>query len=109
MSEEQPGGSAVVRVFGALHAHQKQHGRPSEFEVRLPAEGRPALEVALDLGLPTELIEAVFCNRVVYGLGHLLRPGDRVAFVPRGTPGPHRFTLGIHEAGKARRPEGAGS
>ena len=27
-------------------------------------------------------------------------PGDRVAFVPYGTPGPHRVFLGLYTAGK---------
>ncbi len=94
------GGSITVRVLGCLHTHCKERGEPVEFDVTLPAEGRRAVEVAKELGLPLEQIEAVFCNRVVRELDHVLRPGDRVAFVPRGTPGPHRFTLGIYSAGR---------
>jgi hypothetical protein len=29
-----------------------------------------------------------------------ISPGDRVAFVPYGTPGPHRVFLGLYAAGK---------
>ena len=39
-------------------------------------------------------------NRTVYGIGHHVDPGDRVAFVPYGTPGPHRVYLGLYKAGK---------
>jgi hypothetical protein len=46
------------------------------------------------------MIEGVFCNRVVHGIDHVIKPGDRVAFVPKGTPGPHRFFLGLYAAGK---------
>ena len=42
----------------------------------------------------TLALEAAFLNGPVV-------PGDQVAFVPRGTPGPHRYTLGIHRAGRA--------
>lgn len=94
------GGVISVRVLGALYTHCKERGQPVELEVSLPPGGRPALEVAKDLGLPLEKVEAVFCNRLIQDLDHVLKPGDRVVFVPRGTPGPHRFTLGIYSAGR---------
>ncbi|MEW6486451.1 MAG: MoaD/ThiS family protein [Thermodesulfobacteriota bacterium] len=97
---------ASVRLLGCLHTLARERGQPSELEVSLPPEGKRADDVARQLGLPLEKIEAVFCNRVVRELDHVLRPGDRVAFVPRGTPGPHRFTLGIYAAGRGEIPEG---
>jgi hypothetical protein len=39
-------------------------------------------------------------NHTVHGLDVWLNPGDRVAFVPFDTPGPHRVFLGLYEAGK---------
>ena len=59
--------------------------------------------IATRLDLPHDLIEGVFCNHTVYGLDHVIRPGDRIAFVPYGTPGPHRFTLGLYDAGRGNR------
>lgn len=94
-------GAISVRLLGRLHTLYAKLGKSSELTVALPPEGRRADAVARDLNLPLEHIEAVFCNRVVRPLDHVLRPGDRVAFVPRGTPGPHRFTLGIYAAGRA--------
>jgi len=36
----------------------------------------------------------------VHGIGVHVSPGDRVAFVPYGTPGPHRVFLGLYAAGE---------
>ena len=47
----------------------------------------------------SEKIEGVFVNHVVHGIGVHVSQGDRVAFVPYGTPGPHRVLLGLHSAG----------
>ncbi len=94
-----------VRIFGMLGALRTERGLPTTVQIAVPADGTTAGEIADDLGLPHEFIEGVFCNHTVYGLDHVIRPGDRVAFVPYGTPGPHRFTLGLYDAGKGRREE----
>ena len=39
--------------------------------------------------LPEERIDGIFYNHVPAGLGTTVRPGDRVAFVPLGTPASH--------------------
>lgn len=92
--------TATVRMFGLLHTLRRRHGLPPEARVPVPPGGRTALDIARDLELPVEAIEAVFVNHRAVALDHEVRPGDTVAFVPRGTPGPHRFTLGIFHAGK---------
>lgn len=89
-----------VRMFGLLDAYRRERGLPSTATVDIPEEGLTARELAERLELPLDRIEGVFCNHVVYKLGHLIHPGDEVAFVPYGTPGPHRFFLGLYEAGK---------
>lgn len=94
-----------VRIFGMLAAMRTERQEPSSLKMDVPTEGTTAEEIAAVLGLPPEFIEGVFCNHTVYGLDHVIRPGDRIAFVPYGTPGPHRFTLGLYSAGK-RVPEG---
>ena len=88
-----------VRIFGLLRAPAAELGLPTAFEVEVPAEGQSARDVAVGLGLPAERIEGVFINHVVHGLGATVRPGDEIAFVPHGTPGPHRFFLGLYSAG----------
>ncbi|ALC15847.1 hypothetical protein DSOUD_1062 [Desulfuromonas soudanensis] len=92
--------NAVIRLYGNLHTLRKERGLPSVAELWLPAGGRTAAEVAAELDLPLERIEGVFCNHKAYGLDRILCPGDELAFIPTGIPGPHRYMLGIHAAGK---------
>jgi hypothetical protein len=98
--------TVTIRLFGVLHTARKEKGLPDVVTVAVPPEGRPAEGIARELDLPLDKIEAVFVNHRTYDLGHVIRPGDAVAFVPQGTPGPHRFTLGIHEAGRKASPSG---
>ncbi|MDW7773188.1 MAG: hypothetical protein SCH71_09900 [Desulfobulbaceae bacterium] len=98
-----PEKTVVIRMFGLLHTQRTRQGLPATIEMELGPEGRAAREIALDLHLPLDKIEAVFCNHRTYPLDHVIKPGDRVAFVPYGTPGPHRFCLGIKQAGDRSR------
>jgi len=91
---------ATVRMFGCLHTLRREKGLPTTADVPVPDEGVTGTELAHLLDLPLEMIEGVFCNRSVYPMRHVIHPGDRVAFVPKGTPGPHRFLLGLYAAGK---------
>lgn len=89
-----------IRLFGNLHTLRKERGLPPVADIWLPTEGRTGFEVAELLDLPLSRIEGVFINHKAYGLDQVLRPGDELAFIPTGVPGPHRFMLGIHAAGK---------
>jgi hypothetical protein len=88
-----------VRMFGMLRDLRREQGLPATVEVTVVPEGLSAEDVALGLGLPVDRIEGVFCNHVIHGLEHRIHPGDTIAFVPYGTPGPHRFFLGLYKAG----------
>lgn len=92
--------TTAIRMFGVLHTIRKQRGLEPTAHVELPPQGRTAREVALELQLPLEKIEGVFINHIVHDIDELLHPGDEIAFVPTGVPGPHRFMLGIYSAGK---------
>ncbi|PLX93924.1 MAG: hypothetical protein C0621_06530 [Desulfuromonas sp.] len=92
-----------IRLFGNLHTLRKERGLPPVAELWLPPEGRRADEIAHALDLPLSRIEGVFCNHTAYSLDRILKPGDEIAFIPTGVPGPHRFMLGIHAAGKGER------
>ena len=98
--------TSTVRMFGALHSIRKERGQASIAEVPIPPEGRTARDIACELGLPLEKIEGVFVNHKVYDIDHCVLPGDRVAFIPTGVPGPHRFMLGVHQAGLAKGEKG---
>lgn len=88
-------------MFGLLHSARAEAGLPSTVEVDVGEAGTTALQIARDLGLDADVIEGVFVNGTVYGVGHQVAPGDRIAFVPYGTPGPHRFYLGLYNAGQS--------
>jgi molybdopterin converting factor small subunit len=93
---EHPGsGVASIRLFGFLRSFMKEKGLPDRFDDTVPPEGKSGLEVAAELGLPAEKIEAVFINGLIRQLDEKIYPGDRVAFVPSGTPGPYRVLLGM--------------
>ncbi len=89
-----------IRMFGCLHTIRKELGLGSSADVSLPPDGRKAEDIALELGLPLERIEGVFINHTVHSLDWIVKPGDKVAFIPTGVPGPHRFMLGIYSAAK---------
>lgn len=100
MPTEDASPEVTVRMFGLLHTLRRERDLPTTVTVRVPDAGCPASEVATMLDLPLDQIEGVFVNRTVYDVEHPVMPGDRVAFVPYGTPGPHRVFLGLYRAGK---------
>ena len=87
--------NTTVRMFGSLHTYRKQHGLKSTITAHIPLSGCTALELANQLELPMEKVEAVFINHLVHPLSHTINPGDRVAFIPTGVPGPCRLLIGI--------------
>lgn len=95
MVENTESGVVNIRLFGFLRSFMKERGLPDRFEETVPPEGKSGLEVAGELGLPAEKIEAVFINGLIKQLNAKIYPGDRVAFVPSGTPGPYRVLLGM--------------
>jgi hypothetical protein len=68
--------------------------------VKTPAEGRTGLDLAHELDLPLDKIEGVFINNFVRSLDALIYPGDKVAFISTGVPGPHRYSLSTHSTFK---------
>ena len=93
----------IVRMFSVLRAEREARGLPGIAEVDVAAEGANARDIAVHLGLSPDTIEGVFVNHKLYALDRHVLPGDRIAFVPYGTPGPHRFYLGLYKAGQAAR------
>ena len=92
--------NVTVRMFGCLHTYRKQQGLEPTVMVHIPSAGCTALELANQLKLPLDMVEAVFINHLVYPLSRTIYPGDRVAFIPTGVPGPYRLLIGI-AAGKS--------
>ncbi len=86
------GFSLIKELFGR---------RNVTFPVFLDLAGEcTAADLAGRLEIPADMIECAFINGVACGLEERVRPGDRVAFVPPGTPGPYRLTLGFVRAAR---------
>lgn len=97
MSKEQKPNTGEVQVRGLISLREvfKERNWPTPYSVKLEKECS-ALKFAQMLNLPLDKIESVFINRKAYPLDWgWVKPGDRVAFVSPGTPGPVRFLLGI--------------
>ena len=92
--------AASVRLFGSLRAIGADLGLPASLNYDVGAQGMPARDVAAGLGLPLDRVEGVFVNHTAHGLNHAVMPGDRIAFVAPEVPGPHRYSLGLYQAGK---------
>lgn len=58
-------------------------------------ENHTALDLIHSLKLEKHDVEAVFVNGRAGSFGHVIQDNDRVALIPPGTPGPHRYLLGI--------------
>lgn len=95
----------TVRIFGSLRPYRDARGLPYLDTVEVPGSGLTGDELAERLELPVDKIEGMFVNHTVMPLTRLVRPGDRVAFVPYDTPGPHRVFLGLYDAGKEHEQE----
>jgi len=85
--------TATVRMFGTLQVLRKNRGLTSVAEVSIPSCGCAASVLARELDLPVENIEAVLVNQQAYCLDHCILPGDKVAFVPKGTFCPTRHLV----------------
>ncbi len=84
-----------IRGFLQLYSYlKKTHGKiPLSLELKEPINGG---KLAEKLGIAPEEIEVIFVNGFVQDLQYLINPGDRVAFLPPGCPGPYRIALGFY-------------
>ena len=90
-------GSIEVRGFMDLAGLFRARGWATPHVVALDAPVGGA-ELLRRLDIAREEVESLFVNRHAVGLdAAMVKPGDRVALVPPGVPGPHRFCLGIYQ------------
>jgi len=72
---------------------ERQWSNPHDFALDHETSGAELLD-ALDI--PRSGVEVIFVNRRAIAADcAVIRPGDRVALVPPGVPGPHRVLLGF--------------
>lgn len=95
-------GKIELRGFGKLQKSLMDKGFqfPEMFEI---GDGTTGHQLLVTLDLVEDSVEAIFINGSVEPLSHAIQPGDRVALLPPGTPGPYRVMLGI--AGSKNREE----
>jgi len=84
-----------IRGFLQLDAFlRKKYGTlPLILEFTKSATG---FELAKYLEIPIDEIEVIFVNGFVQSLDFVIHPGDRIAFLPPGCPGPYRIALGFY-------------
>lgn len=84
-----------IRGFLQLNSYlKKKYGSmPLILEIDHPITG---FELAQKLGISIEEVEVIFVNGFVQGLDYVIHPGDRMAFLPPGCPGPYRIALGFY-------------
>jgi len=88
----------TVRMFGSLHSLRREQGLPTTVEMDVPSSGMRADRIARELGLPAERIDGIFFNAMPSGVTTTVHPGDRIAFVPVGTPASHPAFFGAFGA-----------
>lgn len=84
-----------IRGFLQLDAFlRKKYGSmPFYYDIEEPVT---ALVLSERLGIKRKDIEVVFVNGFVQEVEVLIQPGDRIAFLPPGCPGPYRIALGFY-------------
>ena len=87
--------SISIRIFGFLRRYMDTQGLSYAFDKNINSKGETAYDIAVELHIPPEEIEAVFVNGSVKNIYDYVFPGHRVAFLPYGTPGPYRVFLGM--------------
>lgn len=89
------GNELEIRGFLQLDAYlKKKFGKmPVFYKIDQPISG---LELSKELGIKREDVEVIFVNGFVQQIDYIIHPGDRVAFLPPGCPGPYRIALGFY-------------
>ena len=101
--------TVTIHIFGFLRRHLDERGLPYVLTESVPPEGMSAHALVERLLIPPKEVEAVFKNGQVINIYDFVGPGDRVALLPHGTPGPYRFFLGMDRENRERARREAGN
>lgn len=84
-----------VTTFSFLRDLWKERNWPLPLVYNL-SEEITGSELLSQLKIPAQRVEGIILNHTAMSVENaVIRPGDRVALLPPGTPGPHRLLLGI--------------
>ena len=88
-------GSIEIRFFMFLAELCKERNWPIPLQLEIEDEiSGPALMEKLEV--PVERVEVLLVNgKAFWPSAAVIHPGDRVALLPPGTPGPYRVLLGF--------------
>jgi hypothetical protein len=89
-----PTNTAYVRCLAFFDTYRKDRGQPTALDVEVPQDGITVLALTEELGLPADKLDGAFLNHRNTGADAVVRPGDRVALVPVGTPASHPAFFG---------------
>lgn len=90
------GGQIELRAFMGLRTLFSERGWPIPHFVDVEAD-MTGEELLRFLSIDNAKVESLIVNRSAIAVEDaIIHPGDRVALVPPGVPGPHRLLLGIH-------------
>lgn len=92
----------TFNAFSFLQKKLKKMNRPfinAEIEI---SDNETALSLIEKMNLNENDIEGVFINGRIKPKETTLENGDRVAFLPPGTPGPYRVLLGIRSSDRRK-------
>lgn len=84
-----------VRGFLHLDAYLRKNYGPLPLILELDT-AVTGIELAEKLNIPLDEIEVIFVNGFVQAVDFRINPGDRIAFLPPGCPGPYRIALGFY-------------
>ena len=85
----------LFNAFNFLQKRLKEEKRPCMNALIDVADGSTVRSLITDMGLDLEDVEAVLVNGLAASVDQPLHDGDRVAFLPPGTPGPYPVLLGL--------------
>lgn len=100
------GGQIQLIAFMGLRTLFSERGWPIPhfLDVETDMTGEKLLRF---LSIESARVESLIVNRSAIAVEDaVIHPGDRVALVPPGVPGPHRLLLGIHGQTKPAQPFG---
>ena len=99
-------GQMELIAFMGLRTLFSERGWPIPHFMEL-AKDMTGEELLQFLSIESVRVESLIVNRSAIAVEDaVIHPGDRVALVPPGVPGPHRLLLGIHGQTKPAQPFG---
>jgi molybdopterin converting factor small subunit len=107
MGEAMQSNTITLKAFSFLQPEFRKKGLAADENSVSLCPGDTVNTVLKRLKIDSSLVEGSFINGSVRPLDTELNPGDRVALVPPGTPGPYRFILGISAKRDQLRDAGA--